>query len=77
MCTGIFIKTENNEYIVGRTLEFGIPINFSQICNDFLFATKGHFIGSKNEYIFDGLNKYGLVENYRCFQVLQASWFRF
>ena len=60
MCTGIFIKTENNEYIVGRTLEFGIPINFSQICNNFLFATKGNFIGSKKEYIFDGLNKYGL-----------------
>ncbi len=60
MCTGIFIKTENNEYVVGRTLEFGIPINFSQICNDFLFATKGNFIGSKNEYIFDGLNKFGL-----------------
>lgn len=60
MCTGIFIKTENNEYIVGRTLEFGIPINFSQICNNFLFATKGNFIGCKKEYIFDGLNKYGL-----------------
>jgi choloylglycine hydrolase len=60
MCTGIFIKTENNEYVVARTLEFGIPINFSQICSDFLFATKGNFIGSKKEYIFDGLNKFGL-----------------
>ena len=60
MCTGIFISTENNEFVVGRTLEFGIPINFSQYCDGFLYATKGNFVGSKQEFIFDGLNKYGL-----------------
>ena len=60
MCTGIFIPTKNNEFIFGRTLEFGIPLTFIQICNHYLIGTIGHFNNYKNQYLLDGLNKYGL-----------------
>ena len=43
MCTGIFLRTQENEYVFSRTLEFGMPFNWYQICNNNLIGTVGNF----------------------------------
>ena len=60
MCTGILIKTKNNKYVFGRTLEFGIGTNWKQYCSKDIIGTLGNFNGTKMWYLIDGCNKYGL-----------------
>ena len=43
MCTGTLLKTADGKYVVGRTLEFAIPLIWEQICNDTLQGTTGKF----------------------------------
>ena len=61
MCTGIFIKTNDNKYIFARTLEYSKKLTYKKIkTKDFIgISAKSHLYGSKT-IILDGLNKYGL-----------------
>ena len=61
MCTGIFLKTRENEYIFSRTLEFGIPFNWYQICNNNFIGTIGILPNMDTGYLTDGVNKEGLL----------------
>ena len=61
MCTGIFIKTQDGNYIFGRTLEFGMYFIWKQICNSKFIATVGKLPNTSKEYVTDGLNKDGFL----------------
>ena len=60
MCTGIFLKTKDNEYIFARTLEFGLQLKWIQLCNNYLKGTIGYFPDDNNCFMTDGVNKHGL-----------------
>lgn len=60
MCTGILTQTKDGNFIFGRTLEFDVYLKWKQISDKNLIATKGSFMGNKEWFITDGLNRYGL-----------------
>ena len=61
MCTGILIRSKNDKLIFARTLEFGIPFNWIQYCDNNIIATFGNLPGKKDYYMTDGLNRHGLL----------------
>ena len=61
MCTGIFIKTKDGKFIFARTLEFGVYLNWKQVCTHKIKGTIGHFTNIKKGFMTDGLNTDGLM----------------
>lgn len=55
MCTGIFIKTENDEYIQARTMEFAHILKFIPTITPTIIGCS-----INNKYFLDGINIYGL-----------------
>lgn len=60
MCTGIFIKTADNKFVFGRTLEFGVDLIWKQFCNTDMKGTVGKFAGVNKSFVTDGVNREGL-----------------
>ena len=61
MCTGIFIKTKDGNYIFGRTLEFSIEISWVKYHIKDIIGTLGRISGINRAWLTDGLNKSGLL----------------
>jgi penicillin V acylase-like amidase (Ntn superfamily) len=61
MCTGIFIKTKDGNYIFGRTLEFSIEISWFKYHIRDVVGTLGRISGINKAWLTDGLNKSGLM----------------
>lgn len=59
MCTGIFIQTQDGNYIFGRTLEFNMPLKWTRITGNNFKGTTGTY--ANQTLLVDGINKSGLV----------------
>lgn len=76
MCTSIFTKTEDGEYILSRTMDYSFPLEaapiyipkkyqWKTIVNEEQFTCNYGFIGAgrllgDNYFVADGVNEYGL-----------------
>ena len=63
MCTGIFIRLTNGEFVVGRTLEWGMPLKYRRF-NNKKEGIKGTEATMDKQFkvfrIADAINKHGL-----------------
>ncbi|OIO58841.1 MAG: choloylglycine hydrolase [Verrucomicrobia bacterium CG_4_10_14_3_um_filter_43_23] len=63
-CTGIQIQTKNNEYVTGRTAEFGVPLQLNGLIipRHYTFTgttDKGNGLIYKSKYAAVGVSAYG------------------
>jgi penicillin V acylase-like amidase (Ntn superfamily) len=61
MCCGIRIFCNDGKVVIGRTLEFGLELDYSIYTDDKIKGIKGSVKNEKDSYFTDGINKHGLT----------------